>query len=172
MKKWIWTLVFLALLSGCRAEPARQTVEDELEPVIAVTQQPYRIVFGVPEDAEPVPAEEGESRKCYEQTEGTYEIVTDAVIADGIDTVIQELSGFPRDQLTVLNTKRGAMEEYRFAWASSSEGGVILSSAAVLEDGNRYYSLVFSTPEQYGKQCAPCMEAVFDSFSVDGEEGF
>ncbi len=158
-----------ALLAGCQAEVQWETVDDEIVEVSAPAEEPYIIIFGVPEDADLEPLSE-EGRKLYVQTDGAYEILSDVVTAPNLDEALRQVSGFGEGEIDVVETRRFGLPAYRFAWASVSDEGSYLSQASLVADGNYYYALIFSVREEEGTAYDDCAEAVFASFGLYGNE--
>ena len=89
-----------------------------------------------------------------------------------MDDAIRQVSGFGETDLSVLETTRFGLPEYRFAWASSSDEGEYVSQASLVKDGDYYYALVFSVRQGLGGKYDDCAEAVFSSFGLYGDESF
>ncbi len=162
------SLLLCGLLCGCRAEPDWETVDDDaVLQVSAMVEPPY----GVPDDAsmEPLSAK---NRSLYVGENGDYEIFSDALSAASLDDAIRQVSGFGETDLSVLETTRFGLPEYRFAWASSSDEGEYVSQASLVKDGDYYYALVFSVRQGLGGKYDDCAEAVFSSFGLYGDESF
>ncbi len=174
LKKWIWALLLPVFLTGCQAEtvPQWETVDDELVEVIEVIQEPYAMTFGIPDDAVLEVFASSDTRKVYLQENGDYEITSEALRADSIADVVQELTGFSMEDLTVMQTLRGSLPEYQFAWTSNTGSGGIVSRATVLDDGGYFYALVFSVQESCGDQYQDCAQSVFSSFGIYADEQF
>ncbi len=173
LKKWCWAVLLGLLLTGCQAQPAWETVDDEMTAeVIQVTQPPYRMTFGVPDEAVLEAFASDEYRQVYFQEDGDYEIVSEAMTAGSIEDVVKEISGFSMDEMTVMKTERGALPEYQFTWYSNSDNGGVISRASVLGDGNYYYTLVFSVQEDCGKEYEKTAKEVFSSFGIYYDEQF
>lgn len=160
------------LLCGCRAEPDWETVDDDaVLQVSAVVEAPYVITYSVPDDAsmEPLSAK---NRSLYVGENGDYEIFSDALSAASLDDAMRQVSGFGEGDLSVLETTRFGLPEYRFAWASSSDEGEYVSQASLVKDGDYYYALVFSVRQGLGGKYDDCAAAVFSSFGLYGDESF
>ena len=165
-------LCLFTLLCGCRAEPDWETVDDDaVLQVSAEVEPPYIITYGIPDDAsmEPLSAR---NRSLYVGENGDYEILTDALSAASLDDAIHQISGFGEKDLSILETTRFGLPEYRFAWASSSDEGEFVSQASLVQDGDYYYALVFSVRQGLGGKYDDCAGAVFSSFGLDGDENF
>lgn len=166
------SLLAIALLSGCRAEPDWETVDDgDVLQVSASVEPPYIITYSIPDDASMEPLS---ARNCslYVSENGDYEIFSDALSAASLDDAIRQISGFGETELSVLETTRFGLPEYRFAWASSSDEGEYVSQASLLKDGSYYYALVFSVRQGLSGKYDDCAEAVFSSFGIYGDESF
>ncbi len=162
--------VLAAACCGCASDAVTwETVDDEIVEASGPAEEPYIITFGVPSDVDANPLTDG-SRSLYVQEDGDYEILSDVVTAPNHDAAIEQVSGFPADELDVLETTRFGLPEYRFAWVSESDEGSYVSQAAVVEDGNYYYTLVFSAREEVGNAYDSCAEEVFASFGIYGNE--
>ena len=106
--KWIGMLLVFTMLCGCGAQPVWERVEDEI-PVMA---RSYEICLDLPEGA--VLREEGDNCKLYEA--GDLEIETSTFTARSLQDAVKSLSGFGLEDLNMLQTASGGMEEYQFAW--------------------------------------------------------
>ena len=131
----------------------------------------YIITFGLPADTEASPLSE-DYRSLYVHEDGDYEILSDVISAYSLDDALQQVSGFGKDELEVIETSRFGLPEYQFAWVSNSDEGTFLSRASLVEDSDYYYALVFSVREGVGTAYEDCAEAVFASFGLHGDEMF
>ena len=159
------------LLCGCQAEMQWETVDDDIVMVSAPAEDPYIITFGLPADTEASPLSE-DYRSLYVHEDGDYEILSDVISAYSLDDALQQVSGFGKDELEVIETSRFGLPEYQFAWVSNSDEGTFLSRASLVEDSDYYYALVFSVREGVGTAYEDCAEAVFASFGLHGDEMF
>ena len=174
MKKWTVLICLLPLLlSGCAAGPPAEKGEPppEAVPASAEAEPQNFILFGVPADAEIVLRETG-GRCVYVQEAGDYEIVSDILPTGDLDEAVRLLTGFGPEKLDILETRRFGLPEYRFAWASASDGGGFVSRASLIRDGGSCYALIFSVREGLGTAYDECADAVFASFGLCGDEQF
>lgn len=158
-----------AALCACQAEVQWETVNDEVIEASGPAEEPYVIIFGIPEDAGLEPLSE-DCRRLYVQDNGDYEILSDVVTAPNLDEALRQVSGFGEDEIDVVETRRFGLPAYRFAWASASDEGNFLSQASLVADGNYYYALIFTVREEAGTAYDACAEAVFSSFGLYGNE--
>ena len=136
MKRWGFICLFVMLLSGCGAEETLETVNDEW--IVPVMAQPRQISVRLPEDAV-APVLEQEGHQLY-MAEG-YEIMVETLASGDLDATIRSLSGYGKDQLTVLETRQGDADRYDFVWTTAGEKGDRLGRAVILDDGDYHYCM-------------------------------
>ena len=136
MKYWIGICLIAVLLGGCRAEETLETVNDEwLLPAMA---QPREISVRLPENAV-LPVLEQDDRRLY--MDQGYEIMLETLSSGDLDATIRTLSGYGKEQLTVLQTSQGDAKRYEFVWSAAGENGERLGRAVILDDGNYHYCM-------------------------------
>jgi len=136
MKRWIWMLLLPGLLCGCGGEETLETVNDEW--IVPVMAQPREISVRLPEDAV-APVLEQEDRQLY-MAQG-YEIMLETLAAGDLNATVRAVSGYEKDQLTLLETRQGDVNRYDFVWTTAGEQGDRLGRAVVLDDGNYHYCM-------------------------------
>ena len=136
MKRWIWILLPVVLLSGCKAETTLETVADEwLVPAMA---QPREMTVRLPEDTV-LPVLEQDGRQLY-MGDG-YELVLETRSSGDLEETIRQMCGFEKENLTVIRTRQEGEDRYDFVWTTVSEQGQQLGRGAVLDDGEYHYCL-------------------------------
>ena len=119
MKKvWIISFVFAVVLCGC-ATPSLETVSD-----VYVTQPPAEIRtihLQLPEDAAEAVMEGAVGARLY-LCDG-YELRLQTVDARSIDDVLQTVTGYTEDRLTVMKTRSGEFDRYDLVWCTAGEEG-------------------------------------------------
>lgn len=166
MKQFAAILMTMLLLCGCGAEETMETVSDEL--VVPVMAQPKKIQVSLPGEAA-MPAVESDSGRIYVCEE--YEIVIQTYPAGDLNATIEELSGYSRDGLTVMNTQQNGMDRYDFVWASAGETGDQLGRGVILDDGDYHYTMAVTRPADTTENSQITWSQVFGSFSLESEEG-
>ena len=136
MKRWIVLLTFTALLCGCQAEETLETVNDEW--IVPVMAQPREISVRLPDNAV-TPVLEQDSRQLYMAQD--YEIILETLTSGDLNDTIRALSGYEKDQLTVLKTEQGDADRYEFVWTAAGESGDRLGRAVILDDGEYHYCM-------------------------------
>ena len=135
--KICWLLMAAALLlTGCAGEETFETVADE--PVAAVMAEPREITVALPEEAA-VPVMRNGAQEIYLCDGG--EIILETCAGGDLGRTIRAISGFERDNLTVMKTKQENLDRYEFVWAAASEEGERMGRAVILDDGQYHYCL-------------------------------
>lgn len=136
MKKFWCMLLVSLLLTGCGAEETFETVADEI--VQSVLAQPREITIRLPDNAV-APVLESAQRQVYMSEE--YEIMIETLESGDLQATVRELSGYEKEQLTVLETQVQDVTRYEFVWACAGERGDRLGRAVILDDGDYHYCL-------------------------------
>ena len=136
MKYWIGICLLSVLLSGCRAEETWETVDDAW--VVPAMAQPRAVSVQLPEDTV-LPVLEQEGSRLYMGQ--NYEIMLETLSAGDLNATIQTLSGYEKDQLTVLQTRQEDADRYEFVWTTAGEQGERLGRAVILDDGDYHYCM-------------------------------
>lgn len=160
MKKLWMVLAILLLLSGCGGQETLETVADDMaEPVMAVTKE---ISVALPEEAEQTVLE-GVSGNLYLGRD--YTIAVETVDAGDLDKTLYAMTGFHRDDLTILTTTQGNVTRRDFVWVSAGESGEQMGRGVILDDGSYHYCLSVLRPAQ-AETSQIIWEDVYQSFSL------
>lgn len=158
----IWMAAALALLlSGCGAKETLETVSDTIiEPVPAA---PAQISVRLPDNAV-APVLESESEQVYLCED--YEIVVETHASGDLDATIAAISGYDREQLTVMQTQQDGAARYDFVWVSAGESGDRLGRAVILDDGSYHYCMSVLRDAENQEKSQVVWSDVFASFSL------
>ncbi|MGM9550455.1 MAG: hypothetical protein ACI3V5_11520 [Faecousia sp.] len=161
MKKvWI-LLVFSMFLWGCAREETMETVSDDIvQPVMA---QPGEISVRLPDNAV-APVLESDSEQVYLSED--YEIIIETVSGGDLSATIQRLSGYPAENLTVMETERDGVKRYDFVWAAAGENGDLLGRAVILDDGSYHYCMSVLRDADTTETSQIVWRDVFESFRL------
>lgn len=161
MKK-IWIiLAAMVLLCGCGAEETVETVADEwVEPVAAA---PREIVLELPGETSAFAMESDTGRQYLGDG---YEITVQTMAGGDLNETLLTLTGFPKEDLTVVQTGDDAVKRYEFAWVSEGELGERVGRGAVLDDGNYHYCLTVLQDADTMQTCQIIWSEVFHYFSL------
>lgn len=162
MLKRCWLMILCALLlCGCMAEETYETIADEM--VQSVMAQPKQISVRLPDDAV-APVLESDSEQIYMAQD--YEIILQTLSSGDLQATIQTISGYPKDQLTVMETQQGSVERYEFVWVSAGENGDRLGRAVILDDGDYHYCMSVLRDAATTETTQIVWRDVFQSFAL------
>ena len=132
-------LVMLVLLTGCAGQQVFEQLEDVYAPQAA--PDPKKIGLSLPEDAasQVLAGSSGVLYFC-----DGYEISTETLAAGDLEQTILSLTGFQREDLTLLETKQDGAARYECVWTSVSGEGQQVNRAVILDDGSYHYCVCVS----------------------------
>ena len=139
MKKWI-LVFFCLLLTGCGSAPTFETLGD-VPHQQAVAPIPRSVLLELPADAVKA-AWTGAEDTLYLCEDYTVHLQT--LSAGDLGGTIRRLSGFEKENLTVIESRCGDHKRYEWVWTAAAEGGDAVYRCAVLDDGNFHYALTLS----------------------------
>lgn len=160
MKKWWLLLMICAMLSGCGAEETFETVADEFLEVAAVQRQ---ILVELPPEAA-ASASESDAGTIY-ICDG-YEIMLQTLTGGDLDATLRTVSGYGREELTVVESRQGDYKRYDLVWACAGEEGERIGRGAVLDDGNYHYVLCVLSDADRVQEYEEVWSALFSSYSL------
>ena len=163
MKKLVCLLLMALFFAGCGAEETFETVYDEiLEMAPAIARE---ILLTLPLEAA-VPASETEEGQIY-LCDG-FEIALQTLPAGDLNATVQAISGFAREDLTIIESGRGDYTRYDMVWSCAGENSHRIGKAAVLDDGNYHYVLSVLADEDRVAEYAGVWQEMMDSYSLSG----
>jgi len=161
MRKWLCFTIFLLFVGCSSPKPTFETVTDEA--VLSVTgQEEYEILVYIPQDVVLSSDAVADNGMVYRQEDGSYYYETKILLADTADSAVRQISGRERDEMTVIQTSRFGLPEYRFAWYDNGFN----HRADLVQDGLQFYCVIFSAAETAGNSCQDVMAQVFASFGI------
>lgn len=163
MKKWLLLLLSAFVLAGCGAEETLETVADELD--IPVMATPREVTVSLPGETD-LGAVEGGTGRLYLAND--YQVAIETLDAGDLDKTIREMSGFHREDLTVLETQEEGFKRYEFVWVSAGETGEQLGHGIILDDGNYHYCMTVLRDADRETGTQVVWDEVFQSFSLAG----
>lgn len=160
LKKCLPALILALLLCGCASEETFETVADDF--VIPVMAQPKEISVRLPDNAV-APVLESDGEQVYLCDD--YEIIIETQESGDLQKTIQNLCGYDKDQLTVMQTQEGSVSRYEFVWVSAGENGDRLGRAVILDDGSYHYCMSVLRDAE-GEKSQVVWSDVFASFTL------
>ena len=160
MKYGILLLMLTLLLCGCGAEETWETISDQQVEAMA---QPREVQVTLPEEAA-LPAMEGEGQRLFLGED--YEICLQTLNGGDLDRTIQTLSGYSKEDLTVMETSLDGIDRYEFVWACAGEEGDRLGRGVILSDGGYHYTLTVLRDADTTENSDVVWNDIFTSFRL------
>lgn len=159
MKKCWLVLVLTLFLTGCGAQETFETVSDVYDtPVMAQTGQ---LELALPKEAA-VPSMESEDAGSIYLCDG-YTLTVQTLAGGDLDRTLRQITGFARDQLTVMQTQSDGITRYACVWSAVGEGGDQVGRAVVLDDGSYHYAVTVMADFDDAGDLAKTWQSILDS---------
>ena len=144
MKIVICILCLVLMLSGCQILDFETISDDLLLPQIV---EASNMTVDLPADAKQISYNGTGKLYCCDGYEMTMEILP----SGDLSKTIQELTGYSKDCLTVLETGTGELDRYECSWIAAGEGSDQVGRTVILDDGNYHYTIsVMASAEDAG----------------------
>lgn len=153
-------LCIVLLLTGC-VEDVFETVGDQDD--VQVLAVPATLLVDLPSSAA-APVMEGTSGKLY-FCDG-YEIMVETLTSGNLDATLRMLTGFSREDMQLVETKRCGVSCYEAVWSAVGEAGDQIGRVMVLDDGMYHYCISFLTSADDAAACAVEWQSVLDSVAL------
>ena len=161
MKKLGWILGLALVLCGCGAAETYETIADEqVQPVMA---EPRQVYVALPEDSV-LPVMESEQGKIY--ICGDYDVAVLTLSGGDLDATVRAVSGFGRDEVTLIQTETGEVDKYEFVWTMASEMGQQVGRATILDDGSYHYVLSATVSAEKIQEYQEIFNGMFESYEL------
>ena len=161
MKKCAILLLISLLLAGCAAEETFETVADDWVQSVAAPVRDVNLTL--PEDAA-APVSAGEKGVLYRC--GGYEIMVETLSSGDLEATLREVTGYSRENLTVLETREGELKRYDLIWSCLGEQGQQVARACILDDGNYHYVLTVLADAEQAGEYEQVWNDLFSSYSL------
>lgn len=136
MKKLWLVLLAALLLSGCGAQETMETIADEW--VIPVAAKPRETTLNLPGEALACAMDSDSGRMYFGDS---YEVSIQTMSSGDLNATLEDITGFSREDLTVMKTQSGDADRWEFVWAAAGEKGERLGRGVILDDGEYHYCL-------------------------------
>lgn len=161
MKRSFILLLACLMFTGCASQETMETVADEwVEEVMVPARE---IWVELPEEAA-VPTVEGTEGRVYVCSD--YEIVIQTMSGGDLDATIRGLSGYDREDLTVIESQPQGLKRYDLVWTAAGEGGDRIGRAVILDDGTWHYTMSVLRDAQTVESSQIVWRTVFESFTL------
>lgn len=136
MKKVFGLMLCVMLMAGCGAQETFETVSDDLAVSGSVVGQ---VLVSLPEEAKASALIAEDGSKLY-LCDG-YTLTIHTIDGGKIDETLQMLTGFEKEDLTVMQTVRDGKDCYECVWTTAGEGEDQVCRTIVLDDGGYHYAV-------------------------------
>lgn len=137
MKKLLVWIVFVLLLGGCADQSVFETLSDQPDAQVMAPMRQLQVTL--PNEASAPTLQSEETGKLYLCDGYTLSIQT--MNAGDLDATLRMLTGFGKDQLTVMTTEKHGIKRHDCVWSAAGEGGDHVARAVILDDGNYHYAV-------------------------------
>ena len=161
MKKMAVILLCMCLLTGC-SEAVYETL-GPVEHVSATVPQLCKAVMTLPSDAAVLTASGGNTMYICQE----YSLAVQTLAGGDLGTTMRAVSGFEKEELTVMEKVCGDHKRYDFVWTAAGENGDLLCRAAVIDDGNYHYCLTAMADAEAAGEWKEEWNRLFGSFCLE-----
>ena len=160
MKFFAVVLCLLLFLTGC-TEDVFETIGDSND--VQVMASAATLLVDLPSSAAS-PVMEGASGKLYFCDD--YELMIETLTSGNLDATLRTLTGFSRDEIQLLETKRCGVAAYEGVWTAAGEAGDQVGRVLILDDGCYHYCVSFLTSAENAADCSAQWQDVLDSVAL------
>ena len=161
MKVLCVILIAVLMFCGCARTETFETVSDDL--VLSAMAQPRQIELTLPEDTV-LPAMESENGILYLCS--GYDVAVQTMEGGDLDSTIRQISGYGREDLTVMETANDGLTCYEFVWTSAGELGEQVGRASILDDGTYHYVLTATADADDMEEYREIWNGLFETFRL------
>lgn len=162
MKKLCLMIVATIVFSGCSARQTMETISDSMDiPVAAPLQQ---LEIALPSEASVPTLLSADGARLYE-CEG-YTICVQTLDGGDLDRTLRQITGFPKDGLTVMTTQSDGLKRHSCVWSAAGEGGDHVGRAIVLDDGSYHYAVSVMAEFSKAGALSEKWKELFDSVNL------
>lgn len=160
MKKLLLLFCAMLMLTGCSVQTF-ETVDD-LNDVSALAT-PATLLMELPEEAA-APAMQGSSGTLYFC--GDYDIMVEVIPSGNLNSTLQTLTGFEREELNIMQTVRCGVDCYEGVWSAAGEAGDHVGRVLVLDDGSYHYCISLMAMAEDAGQCGDDWNQLLESVAL------
>lgn len=166
MKKCWLILVLAVFLTGCGAQETFETVSDIYDaPAMAQMRQ---LEIALPKEAA-VPSMENEDAGKIYLCNG-YTLTVQTLAGGDLDRTMRQLTGFGREQLTVMETQVEGIDRYACVWSAAGEGGDQIGRAVILDDGSYHYAVTVMADSASAGELAEIWQEILKSAKLSSTD--
>lgn len=160
MKKMIALVCTMLMLTGCSVQTFEKVEDLNDVPALAT---PATLLMDLPEEAA-APAMQGSSGTLYFC--GNYDIMVEVMPSGNLNSTLQILTGFEREELNLMQTLRCGVDCYEGVWSAAGEAGDHVGRVLVLDDGSYHYCVSVMAMAEDAGQCTEDWNQLLESVAL------
>lgn len=161
MKKISVLFCLIFLLAGCGSVETFETLGN-VEHERSESEEMAQIRLLLAENATEI-LENGENILYLYKT---YTVMTCILPAGDLHATVQELSGYGRDMLSLVESGSTSLRRYDWVWTAASDEGDLVCRACVLDDSQYHYCLCVMAPAEQTGELSETWNGLFSSFTL------
>lgn len=159
---WMALPLAALLLTGCGAQETFETMADvQVQSVSASARQ---VLLSLPEEAAVCVFEDAQTGSLY-LCDG-YSISLQTLQGGDLDKTLRAVTGYSREQLTLMQTRQGDVKRYECVWSAAGEGEDQVGRAVILDDGSYHYVLTTMAGQTHAGELTETWQEIFSSFGL------
>jgi hypothetical protein len=158
MKKLCFLFAFVLVLTGCQAAPTFETTDDVYGP--QPQSAPRQVALELPEGVQTIAGEQGKLYLCED-----YTVAVQTLEAGDLDKTLRTVTGYGREELTLLQLRQGEFDRYECAWASAGEEQQV-GRTLILDDGCYHYTVTVLAPATLAGKLTEDWQALMASVRI------
>lgn len=162
MKK-LWILLVMALfLWGCSAQETFERVQDAMD--TGPMEEAKQIDLKLPKEAAASTMESVDGAVLY-LCDG-YTLFVQTLAGGDLDRTIKQVTGYPKEQLTILQTQTEQTQKYSCVWMAAGESGDQVGRAVILDDGSYHYCVSVMADSALSGELIPAWQDLLNSVAL------
>ena len=164
MKKMFVILLSMLCLTGCNASETMETISDDLAISAGAVAADITLVLDDEEAAMFCGADGSKLYVCDE-----YSVMVQTSAGGDIAGSIQAATGFSKDKLTVMQTRKHDVTSYEYAWSTTGEAEDQICRGVLLDDGAYHYAVTIMADYTQASSLQDTWQSILDSvmLSID-----
>ena len=159
MKKLFALLMMVFLLGGCADQSAFETLSDQPDAQVMAPMRQLQVAL--PKEAS-TPTLQSEEAGALYLCDG-YSLSVQTMNAGDLDATLRSLTGFSKEQLTVMTTEKHGIKRHDCVWSAAGEGGDHVARAVILDDGNYHYAVTVMADFAAAGDLADTWKSILDT---------
>ncbi len=162
MKKGFVILVCALMLSGCGVQDTFETLADD--DAVSAMATAAKVELRLPEEAAAPSMENEDGSKLY-LCDG-YTVTVQTLDGGDLGRTVQQVSGFSKEELTVMQTKKNGLDSYEMAWCAAGEGEDQICRGVILDDGKYHYAVTVMANYSQAGALRQTWQSILDSVTL------